>query len=144
MRFTALVTEDGVLFDDHDELLAHLEPLLGQHISVDIHPRGETRSAAQLRWLKGVAIPRIAKKIGYDRHEYARLHDDLLSACFGTIAVPALLPGAPPRIMPAKRTSDMNVQEMSEYMEWVPRFAAEKLDCYVPMPDEPNPEPEDP
>src|SRR3990167_10023749 len=73
----------------------------GREVVVTVEKKSRQRSVKQNAWLWGVAYPLIAESIGVDHHEHERLHYDLLSVRFGTVAIPPLVKGAPPRIVPA-------------------------------------------
>ena len=97
---------------------------------VVIKERKSQRSADQLRWLFGYAYPPIMEHCGYDAHEEEDLHDDLLGVRFGTKTSRTGL------VVPAKRTRDLNTAEMSEFMEWLCRYAATAFDVVLELPDE--------
>jgi hypothetical protein len=132
-----VVPVDGQL-DRHQvtRLLGVFPSYAGASVTVTIEKTKATRSAAQLRWLWGRALPLIADHCGYDAHELERLHYDLLAVRFGTHAEVPLLAAAPPRIVPRMSTRDLSVGEMSLYMDWLVRYAADSLGVVVPLPDE--------
>jgi hypothetical protein len=117
-------------------LLGVFPAYAGASVTVTIEKTKATRSAAQLRWLWGRALPLIADHCGYDAHEIEHLHYDLLAVRFGTQAIAPLLTGAPPRIVPTRTSSDLTVAEFSDYMDWLVRYAAEHLGVVLPLPDE--------
>lgn len=108
----------------------------GREFTLTVKAKTSKRSNAQNAWHWGVAIPLIADHLGYDRHEHDQLHYDLLSVRFGTKAIPPLVPGAPPRIEPQRTSSDLTVQEFSDYMDWLVRYAAQEFGVVIPLPDE--------
>jgi hypothetical protein len=136
--FTGFCDDEGhSALDDRKAFVAYIaEHFKGEEFELTIQKRTRQRSVRQLRWLWGVALPLIAEHCGYDKHEHERLHYDLLAVRFGTVAVVPLVEGASPRIVPTKTTSDLNTKDMSDYMEWLVRYAAEKFDTVIPLPDE--------
>lgn len=140
--FIGFVDDAGhFTLDRREDFLKALEPFKGQEVVLTVEARGRSRSAAQNRWLWGCALPLIADHCGYDHHEHERLHYDLLSVRFGTVAIAPLVPQAPPRIVPSKTSSELNTKEFSEYMDWLVRYAAETFSVVIPLPDEADPDP---
>jgi hypothetical protein len=137
MTFRAYVDDAGHFALDNTRLFrAFVRQFKGQEIDVEVKKRTRQRSHAQNNWLWGVALPLIAEYLGYDHHEHERLHYDLLSVRFGTVAVAPLVDGAQPRIVPKKTSSELTTAEFTEYMEWLLRFAADKWGVVLPLPDE--------
>jgi hypothetical protein len=112
------------------------EEFRGKEVVVTVELPTRKRSLAQNRWLWGKALPPIAEHCGYDAHEHERLHYDLLSVRFGTHAIQPLIPGAPPRIVPVKTSSELTTKEFAEYMEWLVRYAASEFNVVLELPDE--------
>ncbi len=137
--FSAVVDERGDLRVQEREqrgFRRYLQTLKSEDVIVSIAKKGRQRSAAQNAWLWGVALPLIAEHCGYDDHEHERLHYDLLAIRFGTKAVCPLLDGAPPRIVPVTTSSELTTIGMSQYMDWLVRYAAETFGVRIPLPDE--------
>lgn len=120
--------------EDVDRFIA--EQFRGKDFSLDIKAATRKRSLAQNRFLWGHALPLIAEHLGYDHHEHDRLHYDLLSVRFGTQAILPMVPGAPPRIVPSKTSSELTTVEFAEYLEWLVRYAAEHFGVVIQLPDE--------
>jgi hypothetical protein len=117
-------------------LLAVFPSYAGGVVTVTIEKAKSKRSVRQNAWLHGVALPLIASHCGYDLHELDRLRYDLLGVCYGTEAIAPLIPSAPPRIVPKRTSSQLSVEEFSEWMAWIVRFAAQELGVIIPLPDE--------
>jgi hypothetical protein len=136
-EFLGFVDDEGhFALDDRAGFLAHAATLKGHEVTVTITRRRRKRSLAQNRWLWGVAMPLIADHCGDDAHEHERLHYDLLSVRYGTTAISPLVPNAPPRIVPAKTSSQLTTVEFSDYMDWLVRYAADTLGVVLPLPDD--------
>ena len=95
------------------------------------------RSLQQNKWIWAVAYPLIAQAVGYDLDEIhdnsalETIHYALVERCFGTTW------NAKMRItVPNERSSQMSTVRFSEYMEWLPRFAAQEYGIVVPLPGE--------
>ncbi len=114
----------------------YLKGFAGKRLELTARERKSKRSVDQNAWHWGVAIPLIAETLGYDAHEHERLHYDLLAVRFGTVAIAPLIKAAPPRIVPAKTSSELNTEEFSQYMEWLIRYAATEFGCAIPLPNE--------
>lgn len=119
----------------------------GREVEVSVQARSKVRSVRQNAWLWGCALPIIAEHCGYDEHEHERLHYDLLAVRFGTMAVSPIMPGAPPRIVPQRTSSQLSTREFADYMEWLVRYAADPQNfpehgIVIPLPDEPGPRPQ--
>lgn len=135
--FLAFVDDSGhFALDDTRAFREHVQQFKGQQVVVSVDKRSRKRSTVQNNWIWGVAYPLIAEHCGYDAHEIESLHYDLLSVRFGTKAIAPLIDGAPPRIVPTRTSSDLTTKEFSDYMDWIVRFAAEKFDVVLPLPDE--------
>jgi hypothetical protein len=138
LTFRAFVDDAGVFVLENQRQFraAVAEKFKGRTVTVTVARETRKRSLAQNAWLWGVALPLIAEYLGYDHHEHERLHYDLLSVRFGTVAVAPLVDGAQPRIVPKKTSSELTTAEFTEYMEWLLRFAADKWGVVLPLPDE--------
>jgi hypothetical protein len=135
--WTGFVDDAGIFtLDRRRDFVAWVKQFAGREVTLTLTERKRKRSLEQNAWLWGVALPAIAEHCGYDHHEHERLHYDLLAVRFGTVAVAPLIPGAPPRIVPAQTSSPMNTREFSDYMEWLVRYAAETFGIVIPLPDE--------
>lgn len=112
-------------------IFATLRKHAGAELDIEIRAHRKNRSLAQNAWLWGCAYPLIAEEIGYDRHEHDELHYWLVATCFGTHFDERL--GAD---VPNARSSKLTTKEFGDYMEWLVRFAAQKWNCVIPLPDE--------
>lgn len=139
LQFHGQIDGNGQLvLNDPRAFKRFAKTLSGERVTVTLTKAKSKRSLDQNAWIWGVAYPLIAEHCGNDHHEHEQLHYDLLSVRYGTVAIAPMVPGAQPRIVPAKTTSSMTTTEFSEYMEWLARFAAEKLDVVIPLPDDAN------
>lgn len=137
MQWTGFVDDSGVFaLDQPDKFRAWVKRFAGHEVVVTVQRKTRKRSLEQNAWLWGVALPLIAEHLGYDRHELDELHYDLLSVRFGTKAVAPRVPGAHPRIVPSRTSSDMTTTEFSDYMDWVVRYAAQEFGVVIPLPDD--------
>jgi len=138
MQFLAFCDDAGHISvkDRHGFLDYVTRTFAGKGFVMDVKPVETKRSLAQNRWIWGQAYPLIAEHLGYDRHEHEQLHYDLLSVRFGTEAVIPKLPGALPRIVPKRTSSNLTVAEFSDYMDWLVRYAATEFGVVLPLPDD--------
>lgn len=136
--FPGYVTADGktVKLQDRESFARFAKTFAGKDIEIELRKRKTKRSIDQNKWLWGRALPLIADSCGYDEHEHEELHYELLAVRFGTKEIPPRVPGGPPMVMPAQTTSGMTVEEFSDYMEWLVRYAAQSLGVVVPLPSE--------
>lgn len=79
-------------------------------------PRTLDQNAAYWR-----AVTELAEHCGYLKHE---MHELLLAEHFGTKEVGRL-------VVPAKRSSELSVEEMRGYLDWLPPFAAQTFGAQV-------------
>lgn len=111
---------------------AALRPLEGQRVELVVRARKSTRSAAQLAWWWGLAIPLMAQELGYDKHEHESLHYALVQTFGGThqddrmgVEIPNIV-----------SSRNMSTKVFSEFMEWAVRYASAHLGIVIPLPDE--------
>ena len=137
MQWTGFVDDAGHFsLDRRREFSEWVKRFRGHEVVVTVQRKTRKRSLEQNAWLWGVALPLIAEHLGYDRHEHDDLHYDLLSVRFGTRAVAPRVPGAQPRIVPARTSSELTTAEFSDYMDWLVRYAAQEFGVVIPLPDE--------
>lgn len=132
--FHGRVSEDGKLelaADESDRRKAHLRHLAGKPVDITIKVHRSQRSLDQNAWIWGRAYPLIAEELGYDYDEHEMLHYSLIAECFGTTFDPRL-----GREVPNARSSQLNTEQFSEYMEWLVRWAAREHGIVVPLPSE--------
>jgi hypothetical protein len=127
----AIVTDDHRLeIDDRRVLwqqLRHMKP--GRKIVRISEPKTK-RSLDQNAYLHAVPFPLIAAEVG-DSIEGVKY--DLMGEKWGW--KPSALD--PTRMVPVKpSTSSMTVEECTEFIEWLIPFAAQKLNCVIPLPNE--------
>lgn len=94
---------------------------LSRPMEVELRRYYKPRTLAQNRayWR---AVDALAKHCGYSKE---KMHDVLLAHYFGV----ELAMGVP---VPKRRSSELKVDEMRDYLEWVPSFGAE-LGLNVPI-----------
>ena len=102
----------------------HCASLAGKYVEVICRVERRKRSNPQNRWLWGYAYTEILTALGYAPDEQTRdvkeaLHDKLVGLRFGTHWDDRLKCE-----VRNVRTSKLNTAQFSEYMEWLPRFAA--------------------
>ena len=107
-------------------------------MTVTIAKRQDKRSLAANRALWGPiysqVIDAIAEEVGYDRHDKAgkeRLHEGLCIRYGGTAIDPISK-----REVRKFHTSKASVQQMSDYIEWIPRFMADEYHVVIVLPGE--------
>lgn len=105
-----------------------LPQFAGKRVRVSV--AREKASPKQFGWYRAVALPMLAEHLGYDKHEIEDLHEEILSACYGT---------KDGRItktqVPSRRTSQLNTAEMAEFQDWLMRWSATEFGCVLPDPD---------
>ena len=110
---------------------AWLQKLAGTDCELVVRKRKSKRSLDQNAWIWGVAYPLIAEAIGYGSHEIEDMHYGLVAKWAGEHFDKRL--GS---MVPNKRSSQLSTVEFSKYMEWLVIYAAESLNCCVPLPGE--------
>ena len=98
------------------EIITELELEPDKAVQITIMDKDEPRTLAQNAYYFTAMVQPLADWAGYTKEE---MHEVLLGECFGTKKVGGL-------IVPKKRTSQLKKKEMMEYLDWVPRFAAEQ------------------
>ncbi len=131
--YGSIDSEGRLTLDRPADLKRHQKGYAGQLVELTLKARKSKRSIDQNRLLWR-CIEILAEHLGYDAHEHERLHYDLLAIRFGTVAVPPLIKGAPPRIVPAQTSSPLKTDEFSDYVEWLVRYAAVEFGCVVELP----------
>jgi hypothetical protein len=126
-------TEDGVLYwDNWFVFYAQFATWTDGPALVTVERPKKRRTTAQNSWLHAVLIPLVAEQCGYDRHERDWLRYHLLGLCFGTHKGP--LGEDVPNVDGSRNLSTV---DFSTFMEWSVRWAADKLDVRIPLPDDP-------
>jgi hypothetical protein len=97
------------------DLLTDMELEKGKPIEIEVHDFSPKRTLDQNAFYFSAMVAPLADHLGYTK---AEMHEVLLGECFGTKTVGGLT-------VPKKRSSTLKVGEMVEYLDWVPRFAAE-------------------
>ena len=129
--FTGRVLAGGLLVMDRPKDYAHhVRRLAGQYVEVIVRKQRVKRSLPQNKWHWGVAVPMIAEKCGYDRHEHERMHYELVALCFGTTR------GKNGVEIPNKQSSELTTADFSKLMEWEVLWAAIEYDLVIPLPNE--------
>lgn len=138
-RVTGLATKRAgrLEWDDRPAFLRALEGLPDGRVSITVGPPARAGTDPQRRWWFGVAVPLIADAMGHDRDEREEVHQALVNEYFGTAERPSLIPGAPPIVVPNVRFSKATAEQRAALMDWVVRWAAEKLNVIIPLPDDP-------
>ncbi len=108
---------------------AWLKHLKGAKVDVRVQRASSKRSVDQNAWLWR-AETLLAAEIGYDAHEVDRLHYELLGKRFGTYDGDGVR-------LPKRTSSSLSAAEMSEYFEWLVRFAAEFFGVLLELPNDP-------
>lgn len=132
--FPVSITADASMKVAHHErgrFQDWLRTLAGADAELVVRKRKSRRSLDQNAWAWGVAYPVIAESLGYDSHEIEDLHYALVAKWGGEHFDKRI--GA---MVPNKRSSKLSTKEFSDYIEWLVRYAAESLDCVVPLPGE--------
>ena len=113
--FAAEVRDDLTLrFINPAKIKQHLLPLKGQLVMVTAEKLRKHRTDAQARYYRGVVLKTIADNCGYCGSELPKR---------GRLNIPV-------------STTDLNTQEMIDYIEAIRDWAATELGIYVPEPNE--------
>lgn len=107
------------------------EVLVGKRFQMTLEEYRHKRSNDQNDWWRGVFIPAVADHLGWDRHEHDALHYELVKLWAGTRRDDAT--GIE---VPNKRSSKLTTEEFSDLMEWGVRFAAQKWEIVIQLPNE--------
>lgn len=126
--FAAEVLEDLTLrFINPAKFKQHLLPLKGQLVMVTAEKLRKHRTDAQIRYYRGVVLKTIADNCGYrGSEELEALHQEMRRRFLpkrGRLNIPV-------------STTDLNTQEMNDYIEAIRSWAAAELGIYVPEPNE--------
>jgi len=85
-------------------------------VAITLEKHNPPRTLAQNAYYWTAMVQPLADYCGYTKDE---MHEILLAECFGSAEVGSLT-------LPNKRSSKLTKAEMQEYLEFVPRFAAEQ------------------
>lgn len=126
--FMAVVTDDlDLSFSNRAKFKQHLLPLKGKLVQVTAELPRKHRTDAQSRYYRGVVLKVIGDHCGYrGSEELESLHQEMRRKFLpkrGSLNIPV-------------STTDLNTQEMTEYIETIRQWAASELGLYVPSPDE--------
>ena len=138
-QFQAVKTPKGLTFTSRpyfDRAISTLGD--GEAVTVTIEKPQDTRTMAQNRAIWGTIydqiIEAIADEVGYDRHDKdgkERLHEGLCARYRGTTIDPVT------KCEVRKfYTHRATVQQMADYIEWIPRFIAEEFGIVITLPGE--------
>lgn len=121
-KFRGEVKRGKVVLDDRWAYVRHLAHLEGKRVEVIVQPWRKARSDQQNAYYWAVVISLISEETGYTSEE---AHESMKMLF---LRVPGEK-GMPDRV---KSTKDLNTAEFSEYVESIKRWAAEKLNVYIP------------
>ena len=127
--FHGKVTDDGT-FQPFNSLglREHVASLAGKFVEVIIRPERKQRSGEQNRYYHGVVVKILAEHCGYTP---AEMHDALrvkfLSEQSG-------------ELLKVRSTTDLTTKEFEEYAEQIRVWASAELGCFVPLPNEAEPD----
>ena len=126
--FAAEVRDDLTLrFINPAKIKQHLLPLKGQLVMVTAEKLRKHRTDDQNRYYRGVVLKTIADNCGYrGSEELEALHQEMRRRFLpkrGRLNIPV-------------STTDLNTQEMTDYIEAIRDWAATELGIYVPEPNE--------
>ena len=91
------------------------EKTLEKPVEITISEHDPNRTLAQNAYYWTAMVTPLAEWSGHTKEE---MHEVLLGEFFGTVAVGDL-------IIPKQRSSTLKKKPMREYLDWIPRFAAE-------------------
>lgn len=114
---------------DKKRLYQVLRYLRGQY-KVTIQRIRDGRSLNQNKYYWAVVVSILASELGYFKDE---MHDILRRKFLGYTR---LNPLSGAEEMFAKSTTDLNTQEMEEYMDNIRVWAISEMEIYIPMPNE--------
>ncbi len=112
------------------QFLDYIKTLAGETVCVTVGKRRFKAHQGQRGWYWKVAIPVISAYLGYDFHERYQLHEYCLWQFNGT---PEIGSDAYDNML---RTSQMDTEQMAEYMDWIMRWAMTEHSVYIPEPNE--------
>jgi len=127
--FSGRVTEDGKLLltpSEHTARASHLRTLAGRDVEVIVRKKRTQRSTAQNSWIHAAASL-LAEHCG---NSLAEQKLDLMGECWGWRTL------SNGHTVPMKiHTSDMTVEEASQFIDWLIRWSAEKFpEVKIPLP----------
>jgi len=99
-----------------DRCIEFIQSLNGDtKVDITITKHDDPKTLQQNAYYWAAYVKPLSDHFGYTKQE---MHEVLLAECFGQHKVGEL-------ILPNKRTGPMKKKEMMEYLDWLPRFAAE-------------------
>jgi hypothetical protein len=112
--------------DSAERYMAYLAGIEGKRVTLKIDKEHKRRSDNENRYYWGVVIAIMSEYTGYTTEE---THEAMKWQFLRK-------PGEKGMPDTVRSTTSLNTEEMEEYLERVRQFAAEKLACYVPLPNE--------
>jgi hypothetical protein len=119
--FIAVVSEDGAKlhFDDPSAIRAYVKKFAADEVVVTVKKRPRSQGTQQLRYLRGVVIPDIAKACGYtDPDDYQDVYEGLM---WKFARLPDGPFGEPRRESAAK--SQMSMERLSQLIDEMIAYA---------------------
>jgi|SRR5579862_4563835 len=132
--FSGGVSDAGKLSLDNRAIFdALLKSLAGKRVKITVKEEKPRRSNKANRLWHGLIVDSIVAKIaneaGYDRHEHEAVHYELVKLWGGTHKDEVT--GFE---LPNKRSSELEVEEFADLIDWAVRFAAEKFNLFILLP----------
>jgi|TARA_R100000742_G_C4279588_1_gene104611 hypothetical protein len=140
MEYIAKVEQGQIIFSNREILELQIQSLEGKNIIVKLQKFVKKRSDRQNRWYWGVAIPTIIRGIEQQNGEVldkGTAHALALNITDGIKLESKMLFGYNVIEVKQKRTSDMTVEEFSEFYKKLQKAFAEK-DIIIPDPNQDN------
>lgn len=131
--FHGRIGEDGkfeLAETERDLRRTYFQTLAGQSVEITVRKERTNRSIDQNAYLHAVPFPLLAEELGYESIEDLKLA--LMGECWGYHR--DKVSGKDFPIKP--HTSDMSVDECSQFIEWLVTWSQTKFNIRVPLPNE--------
>jgi hypothetical protein len=122
--FTATIKRGKVVFYNVELFNTYLLSLEGKDVHVSIRKKQKTRSNNQNAFYWGVVIPLLCETTGYTDEE---MHEALKMI---------FLIDKSRKIPTLQSTARLTTIEFEDYIEKVRQWAAQELNCVIPLPNE--------
>ena len=122
--FPALIKSGKVVFNNIIKFNEHLRSLEGKDVEVIVRKWKKGRSNNQNRYMWGVCYKIVSEETGHTEDE---IHDSLRAM---------FLMDKSGKFPIVRSSTSLTTVEFEDYLEKVRIFAAEKLNCIIPLPNE--------
>ena len=122
--FLATIQKGRLVFNNPDGFEKYLWKLNDKSVDVVVRLPRKDRSNSQNRYMWGVVYELLSEAIGYTPNE---IHDTMRML---------FLQDNLRKIPTLRSTTELTTVEMENYLEQIRQWAAEELNCVIPLPNE--------